>query len=113
MDILKNLGYAFWAYPAAIMTGWTLVTLVAAWLAPLNRPVSLMLSLHPMVALLTARAHLVSRPPLWMALIFLALGVIPGVGLASLVLLVGLSASMQYHRIKMYRRGQTPQQDIM
>lgn len=113
MEFLKNLGYVLWVYPAVIMTSWTLVTLVAGWLAPLNRPAPFVLSLHPMVILLTVNGRIADRPSLWMMLIFLALGIVPIVGLAALILSIWTSTSMQCHRLKIYRRGRAPQQDIV
>jgi hypothetical protein len=107
MDFWTTLTYLLWVYPAAIMTAWSVVTLVVAWMAPLGRPVPLIMTLHPMVVLINPKAWtLKQRPKLWLMLSILVVGVIPVLCAAALVLLVWLSVLMQRYRLKRYFRRQ-------
>jgi len=107
MDFFTTLVYLLWIYPAAIMTAWSVVTLVVAWTVPLGRPVPLLMMLHPMVVLINPKAWVLKRRPnFWLMAGILVVGVIPLLCAVVLVMLVWLSILMQRYRLKRYFRKQ-------
>lgn len=102
---MKFLSDLLWTYPAAIMTAWTLLTLVVVWTAPLNRPIPGVIGTHPMMMQLNPKDEMLySRPSLTMALAYLVLGAIPIVCALLLLFLGWVIGSVQYGRAEKFLR---------
>lgn len=69
-------------FPAAIVTIWTVLTLLAARVMPLNKPFPAFFGAHPMMMTLNVMDKNLSKRPGWgRAVLFLAIGVLPVVSL--------------------------------
>jgi hypothetical protein len=68
--------------PAVIISIWTVLTLLAAWVMPLNRPFPAFFGAHPMMMTLNVMDKNLSQRPGWgRTVLFLAIGVLPVVSL--------------------------------
>jgi hypothetical protein len=75
MELIKNL---LWAYPAVIMTLWTLLTLWLTRTLPLKKRVPAFIAGHVLLLVYNPKDdYLYQRPSLRLGLCFLVIGVIP------------------------------------
>jgi len=71
--------------PAVIVTIWTVLTLLAAWVMPLHKPFPAFFGAHPMMMTLNVMDKNLTRRPGWgRAVLFLVIGVLPVVSLLML-----------------------------
>lgn len=96
-----NATHVLWTGPAALMTLWTVSTLLVAWTGKLDRRIPAIISLHLMLMMLNPKDdYLYQRPSLLAGLTFLLLSALPGFSILLFAGNLSLLAIWAYVAIK-------------
>ena len=102
---MKTAVLILWVFPAAILTGWTLLTATLSWTLPLNRKVPLIITGHLLLMLYNPKdEYLYQRPSLSVVLAVLALGLVPVVSLLLLCFHAWLVWVYQMEQFREWRK---------
>lgn len=102
---MKTAVLILWAFPAAVLTAWTLLTAILAWTLPLKREVPLIIAGHLLLMLYNPKdEYLYQRPSLSAVVAVLAVGLIPVVSVLLLCLHAWLVWTYQSEQLRNRRK---------